>query len=261
MPASDLDLLIHAVREGGAIAKAAFGSKVETWDKSKGNPVTEVDLAVDRRLNETLTAARPDYGWLSEESSDNEERLAKRRVFIVDPIDGTLAFIKHKPEFTICAAIIEAGRPTAAAIFNPCTDELYTAAKDRGAHLNARPIRVTAREALAGCRMLVAQDVIRHPAWPEPWPPMELGKRASIAYRLALVAAGEYDAMMALSTKHEWDLAAGDLIIAEAGGTVTTHTGAPIAYNQRIPNIRSILCAGPALHRQMLDRTENIRLP
>ena len=109
--------------------------------------------------------------------------------------------------------------------------------------------------------MMVARDVIEHPAWPEPWPAMELGKRASIAYRMVLVANGAYDAMMALSSKHEWDTAAGTLIVEEAGGVVSAHTGAKLAYNQIVPNHRSIVCAGPPLHAAILARTGHIRLP
>ncbi len=263
MPAidPDLDLIVATVREAGAIARDGFASATKSWEKSKGNPVTETDLAVDLFLRERLCAARPAYGWLSEESADNTERLSKQRLFIVDPIDGTLAFIKKKPEFTICAAVIEDGAPVSAVIYNPVTEEMFAAARGAGATMNGAAIRVTGRAELEGCRMLVAQDVILHPAWPRKWPAMELGKRASIAYRMALVANGTYDGMMALSSKHEWDSASGALIVAEAGGLATLHTGAPLPYNQPTPNHRSLICAGPALHAAILERTGPIRLP
>jgi myo-inositol-1(or 4)-monophosphatase len=260
-PSEDRELLVATVREAGAIARAGYEGVSKSWEKSKGNPVTETDLAIDAFLRERLCAARADYGWLSEESADNTQRLSKARVFIVDPIDGTLAFIKRKPEFTICAAVIEAGVPVAAVIYNPLTEEMFAAAQGAGTNLNGAPVRVTSRVALEGCRMLVAQDVIKHPAWPRPWPAMEIGKRASIAYRMALVANGTYDAMMALSSKHEWDSAAGTLIVQEAGGFATTHAGAPLGYNQAVPNHRSLICAGPALHAAILERTGHIRLP
>jgi myo-inositol-1(or 4)-monophosphatase len=257
----DLDLLTHAVREGGAIAKAAFGSKPKTWEKSKGNPVTETDLAVNVRLRELLQAGRPDYGWLSEESADEPERLTRQRVFVIDPIDGTLAFIKDKPEFTICAAVVDGGRPVVAAIFNPITDQLFAAALGRGARLNGDRISVSAAAVLEGSRMLVAKDVIGHPAWPTPWPVLTAASRASIAYRMALVARGEFDSMMSLSSKYEWDIAAGDLIVREAGGRVTSHTGADLVYNQPAPRLRSVICAGPAMHEAILERTRDIKLP
>lgn len=258
---ADLDLLVAAVRDAGAIARAGFEGVSKVWEKSKGNPVTETDLAVDKFLRERLCAARADYGWLSEESADNTDRLTKARIFVVDPIDGTLAFIKRKPEFTICAAVVDAGAPVAAAIYNPLTEEMFAAARGQGATLNGAAIHVTDRAVLEGCRMLVAQDVIKHPAWPQKWPEMELGKRASIAYRMALVANGTYDAMMALSSKCEWDSAAGTLIMQEAGGLATTHAGAVLPYNQPVPHHRSLICAGPALHAAILQRTGHIKLP
>lgn len=263
MPAidPDLDLLVATVREAGAIARDGFASVTKSWEKSKGNPVTETDLAVDLFLRERLCAARADYGWLSEESADNSERLTKARVFVVDPIDGTLAFIKKKPEFTVCAAVVADGRPVSAVIYNPITEEMFAAAKGAGATLNGAPIRVTARAELEGCQMLCARDVIEHPAWPRKWPAMNLGKRASIAYRMALVANGTYDAMMALSSKHEWDSASGTLIVEEAGGLATLHSGAPLPYNQAVPHHRSLICAGPALHAAIVERTGPIRLP
>ncbi len=259
--AEDQALIVATVREAGAIARAGFEGVSKSWEKSKGNPVTETDLAVDAFLRERLCAARSDYGWLSEESADNTERLSKARVFVVDPIDGTLAFIKRKPEFTICAAVVEAGAPVAAAIYNPLTEEMFAAVRGGGATLNGAAIKVTARAELEGCRMLVAQDVIKHPAWPRPWPAMDVGKRASIAYRMALVANGTYDAMMALSSKHEWDSAAATLIVQEAGGLATLHSGAPLAYNQPVPHHRSLICAGPALHAAILERTGPLSLP
>ena len=258
---ADRDLLVAAVRDAGAIARAGFQSVSKSWEKSKGNPVTETDLAVDKFLKERLRGARSDYGWLSEETADTPERLGARRLFIVDPIDGTLSFIKRKHEFTICACVVDNGVPIAAVIYNPMTEEMFAAAQGRGATLNDAPIEVSARAELPGCRILVARDVIEHPAWPQPWPAMDVGKRASIAYRMALVANGTYDAMMALSSKYEWDTAAGALIVQEAGGLATTHTGAALPYNQPTPTHRSLVCAGPALHAAILERTAPIRLP
>jgi myo-inositol-1(or 4)-monophosphatase len=257
----DRDLLIAAVRDAGAIAREGYASVPKSWEKSKGNPVTETDIAVDRFLNERLRAARTDYGWLSEETADTPERLGSRRIFIVDPIDGTLAFIKRKAEFAVCAAVVDGGVVTSAAIYNPITEELFAAVKGGGATLNGAAIRVSDRRELEGCRMLVARDVIEHPAWPTPWPKMEIGKRASIAYRMALVANGTYDAMMALSSKYEWDTSAGALIVAEAGGFATMHNGAALPFNQAVPTHRSLICAGPAVHAAILARTGHIKLP
>lgn len=258
---ADLDLVVSALREAGEIARSGFAGAPQVWEKSKGNPVTETDIAVDRHLARVLGTARPDYGWLSEETTDQPERLSRRRLFIVDPIDGTLAFIKRKPEFVICVAVVEDGVPVVSGIFNPITDEMYTAIIGDGAFLNGSRLAVSTRDTLPGCRMLVARDVIEHKAWPEPWPAMDVGKRASIAYRMALVASGQYDCMMALSTKQEWDTAAATLVVQEAGGLVTSHAGEELLYNQSQPSHRSIVCAGPVLHKAIMARTDKIKLP
>jgi myo-inositol-1(or 4)-monophosphatase len=265
LPASehiaDRDLLVHTVREAGAIARAAFGTRPRMWEKSKGNPVTEIDLEVNVHLHERLLEARPGYGWLSEESADDDERLSKKHVFIIDPIDGTLAFIKHKPEFTICTAVVADGHPVAAVIYNPITDEMFAATLGAGATCNDQPVHVSTTAKVEGSRMLVAKDVIRHPAWPQPWPHLIAENRASVAYRMALVARGEFDSMASFSSKYEWDIAAGDLIVREAGGLCTSHTGAELIYNQQAPRLRSVICAGPAMHAAILERTHDIVLP
>lgn len=257
----DLDLIVTALRQAGEIARAGFDGAPQVWEKSKGNPVTETDIAVDRHLREALCAARPAYGWLSEETADDPARLQRQRLFIVDPIDGTLAFIKRRPEFVICVAVVEDGVPVTGGVFNPMTGEMFTAGLGDGAFLNGARLSVTGRAELPGCRMLVARDVIEHKAWPEPWPAMEVGKRASIAYRMAMVASGQYDCMMALSTKQEWDTAAATLLVQEAGGLVTSHAGERLVYNQAQPSHRSVVCAGPALHKAIMVRTDRIKLP
>ena len=173
-----------------------------------------------------MTAARPSYGWLSEESEDNETRLKAERVFIVDPIDGTYGFLKRLPHFTIVAAGADGGRPVAGAIYNPLTEEMFEAARGRGATLNGAPIHVSARAELEGASLLASRDMMAERHWTTPWPAgVTAENRASIAYRMALVAAGAFDAMISLSSKADWDLAAGDLIVREAGGRVTDAEG------------------------------------
>ena len=262
---ADLALIEQAVRGAGEIAKRYFGGEYKRWDKGKGQPVTEADLAVDKFLHETLIAARPDYGWLSEETEDDAARLVREFVFVVDPIDGTIAFLKGRPHFTICVAIVCDGRPIAGAVFNPILDECFTAIEDGGSHLNGAPIHVSVRTELEGCRMLGDRAMLEHPAWSRapntPWPAMEIETRNSIAYRMALVANGTFDAMLALSAKHDWDMAAADVILREAGGVVTTHDGAVPRYNGTQPIQPSIVAAGPALHARILERVSHIKLP
>ncbi|HXC55299.1 MAG TPA: 3'(2'),5'-bisphosphate nucleotidase CysQ [Rhizomicrobium sp.] len=269
MPAPDADdvlaLLEASVREAGKIARGFFGGSYKRWDKSKGNPVTEADLAVDKFLRETLRAARPDYGWLSEETEDDTARLAATSVFVVDPIDGTIAFMKGKPHFTICAGVVTDGVPVAGAVYNPITEECFTARSGHGALLNGAPIHVHDRGAVEGCRMLADKAMLAHAAWNtppnRPWPAMEIETRGSIAYRMVLVACGQFDAMLALSSKRDWDLAAAEIIAAEAGAVVTTHTGAALRYNRESTLKPSVVVAGPKLHAGLLERVSHINLP
>ena len=198
----DLALLTHAVRAGGDIALKYYQTDYKRWSKEGGSPVTEADLAVNSYLCETLTAARPDYGWLSEESADDEARLAKSHVFVVDPIDGTIAFLKSRPHFTICAAVVVDGRPVCGAIFNPATDEMYAARMGRGATRNGTPIHAAMRAGLEGCAMLGDRTQLTA----APWPPMHVQNRNSVAYRVALVADGSADASVSLTGKRDWDL-------------------------------------------------------
>lgn len=268
MPDPDADLLAlleRAVRAGGGIARSFYGGSYKRWDKSKGNPVTEADLAVDAFLKDTLRAARPDYAWLSEETEDDPARLTAQSVFVVDPIDGTIAFMKAKPHFTICAGVVRDGLPVAGVVYNPISEECFTARLGHGAHLNGSPIHVSNRAALEGCRMLSDKAMLAHPAWDtppnRPWPPMHVESRGSVAYRLVLVASGAFDATIALSSKRDWDLAAAQIVLNEAGGIVTAHTGAPLHYNRDTTIQPSLVAAGPGLHAAIIERVGHIVLP
>jgi myo-inositol-1(or 4)-monophosphatase len=264
-PEADLALLEEAVRDAGAIARRFYRGSYRKWSKDKGQPVTECDLAVDAFLAQRLRSARPNYGWLSEETEDDPKRLQAPLVFVVDPIDGTVAFLKGRPYFTICAATVRDGRPLAGAVYNPITGECFTAIAGEGARLNGKSIHVTQREQIEGCRMLGPKATFEHPDWsiaPKiAWPPMHVETRNSVAYRLALVACGAFDATVALSAKHDWDLAAADVIVQEAGGRVTAHTGAVLHYNDREPVQPSVVAAGPVLHAQIIERVRDLKLP
>ncbi len=249
----DLALIETAVREAGAIARGYFKGEYRHWDKGRGQPVTEADLAVDRHLHESLIGARPDYGWLSEESAESLDRRSADRTFIVDPIDGTVAFLKGRPHFSISVALAEEGRPIAAVVYNPITEEFFSANAGHGAFHNGVAIRVSGRQSIAHCRMLAPRSSFELPSRAA-WPEMHVEQRNSIAYRLALVASGEFDAMLSLTAKHDWDLAAGDLILNEAGGRFTDHRGAALRYNQAVPIQGPVVGAGLPLHGLLLDR-------
>ena len=250
MPAhDDLRLLEETVRQAGDIARRYFGGDYKRWNKEGGSPVTEADLAVNAYLRERLTEARPDYGWLSEENADDPARLAKRDLFIIDPIDGTIAFLKNRPHFTICAAVVTDGRPSCGVVFNPISDELYSAAKGGGAHRNALPIRVGSRERLEGAAMLGDRSHLAQ----APWPPMHVQNRNSVAYRLALVADGSADASVSLTAKRDWDLAAADIILEESGGCLSDATGHMLVYNRPVTKQASLVAANPALHAEIIS--------
>lgn len=260
LPIDDLELVVRTLRQAGAIAMRYFRNSVTTWKKEDGTPVSDADVAVNDHLQQALLAARPDYGWLSEETADDSTRTSRRRAWVVDPIDGTRAFLDGVAHFCHSVAVVEDGRPVAAALYNPVADELYAAAKDSGAMLNGQPIRVSDCAEIAGCRMAAFAPMFKHPAWPEPWPDMQIVQRDSVAYRLAMVASGEVDAALGLNSKQDWDLAAADLIVHEAGGLFTTHDGRPMRYNTDTTTQRSFVGAGPALHRALFARVGNVKL-
>ncbi len=250
----DLALLQEAARRGGACAMGWFANPGEVTEKSPNHPVTKADLETDALLQDFLRSARPDYGWLSEESVDDGSRLTAKRTFVVDPIDGTRAFIAGKPHFTICLAVVQAGRPISAVVYNPALDELYSAQINQGATCNGAPISCNPRESLSGARMLAHDGLFAHKGWAEPWPNMHTGSRNSMAYRMALVGAGTWDATLTLRPKSDWDLAAADLIASEAGAVITDPHGQPFRYDLQNTVNEGVICAGPALHALILER-------
>ena len=253
---SDLQLLAGAARDAGALMLSLRG-RVRVQGKADGSPVTEADLACDRLLRERLTAARPDYGWLSEETADDPARLGRRRVFLVDPLDGTTAFIRGQPWFCASLAVVEDGAPVVAAVYAPVADELYLAERGGGATLNGAPIRASEARMLAGARVTGDPDVLRPPAWP----PFCVERVNALALRLALVAAGRFDAAVALGPKREWDLAAGALIATEAGAVVTDPAGDPLRFNTPEARTPGLVACAPALLPQILQRTLIARRP
>jgi myo-inositol-1(or 4)-monophosphatase len=263
VPDPDTELLVAALHDAGVIARRYFNGTFKTFRKEAGDPVTEADLEIDAYLKERLHAARPDYGWLSEESEDDLSRLSASRTFVVDPIDGTYGFVKRRPHFTIVAAVVENGRPVSAAIYNPISDEMYEAAKGDGARKNGKPVEISSYGELAGARFLAARSLLDSAHGDAPWPEgITTESRASIAYRMALIAEGAFDAMISLSQKSDWDLAAGDLIVHEAGGCVTTAEGETLIYNRRTPPRQgSVICAPPELHRRLVERLKGHAAP
>jgi len=257
---SDLDLIKGCAQRAGELALKRRREKVKVWSKEGGSPVTNVDLEIDSLLKAELRAARPDYGWLSEETADDPSRLETRRQFVVDPIDGTVAFFKNKPWWSVCIAVVEDGRPVAGVVFAPALDELYEAQAGAGARLNGAEMHPSSACGLEGCAMIADARYLAKPDWPIPWPEMRIESRNSVALRVALVGAGAFDAAVAMSYKCDWDLAAADLIANEAGARCTDHRGQTFVYNRPKPRQRSLVCAPPVLHGLILERLAHIEL-
>jgi len=212
----DLKLIAKAVREAGAIAKQAFDNNdSKVWDKANDSPVTDADIAVNDYLAKTLQSARPDYGWLSEETKDDNSRHACPRSFVVDPIDGTRAFIDRTPNFAVSVAIIEDGKSIAGALFNPLTNEMFEASLGGGASLNGKSLSAPDANKIEGIRMVGYPRKFRRLGWPD----MSCRVANSMAYRMALVASGQADATVAFTPKSDWDLAAAQLILIDPNKT------------------------------------------
>lgn len=255
MPANDLRLLTDAALAAGNIARKFFQENPETWDKGDNQgPVTEADLAIDRMLHGELLKAQPDYGWLSEETEDSTSRLTQPRVFIVDPIDGTRAFIAGKETFAHSLAIAEDGEIVTAVVHLPMKGLTYSATKDGGAFLNGKPINASNKQDIASARVLITRPTLSPDLWPGGVPDLSPNFRPSLAYRMCLAADGSFDGMLTLRDTWEWDVAAGDLIAREAGATVTTRKNLPARFNNPKPLLAGMIAAPKLLHPQFIAR-------
>lgn len=239
----------------GRVATSFVGASAKRWDKPGGaGPVTEADLAVNDMLKTALLLARPDYGWLSEECEDGTARLSQERVFIVDPIDGTRSFTEGAKTWAHAIAVAEQGQITAAVVYLPMRGLLYTAALGRGAYLNGAPIRASGIAGFDGACVLAAKPAIADPVWRSGvCPAFKPAYRPSLAYRLGLVGQARFDAMLTLRPSWEWDIAAGALIVAEAGGTITNQRGAPLRFNAADPRLDGVVAGGQAIHAALMD--------
>lgn len=249
----DLTLLIRAAERAGEIAGQYFQRDPQIWDKGSEGPVTEADLAIDTMLRDTLLGARPDYGWLSEETEDDPARLSAETVFICDPIDGTRAFIEGQRSFAHALSVVHRGQVTAGVVCLPMRDKLYAAARGRGATLNNQTIRVTRASTPAQATFLTTKANLTPEHWPNGVPDVGRAYRPSLAYRMSLVGEGRFDGMMTFRPTWEWDIAAGALIIEEAGGQATDSRGQPLRFNGQTAQVDGILAGAPEVHRALVD--------
>jgi myo-inositol-1(or 4)-monophosphatase len=259
LPAADLgghpielrDRVAAAVREGGALALQFFRDGVKSWTKHKSSPVSEADLAVDRLLRERLLGIH-DAGWLSEETEDDPARLTRNEVWVVDPIDGTRAYLAGSPDWAVSVALVSLGRPILAALYAPVTEELFLGAAGGGATRNGASIEASAGDRLAGARFSGAKHRLEQLAALEPQI-VTVPRIPSLALRLARVASGALDGTFAAPNSHDWDLAAADLLVHEAGGMLTTLAGQALVYNQPEPVHGALVAAGRRRHALLLD--------
>ncbi len=266
MPASDAVNLTEvaarlaaSVREAGLLARSMFGTTVKNWTKGESSPVSEADIAVDRLLHERLTGTGLGFGWLSEESVDDPTRLAARYVWIVDPIDGTRAYLASQPDWAVSAALVENGRPIVGCLYAPVTDEFFVAIIGKGATRNNAPLAATRGTSLAQARVAGPKSVLERLA--KLAPPFAIMPRTrSLALRLARVAQGEYDVAIAGVDSHDWDLAAADLLVHEAGGALTAIGGGTVIYNRLVLRHEMLVAAGRDRHAALVELLGDERL-
>lgn len=243
-----LEEVVRITEEAGRIAAGRCGTDYKSWEKVPGHPVCEVDLELDAFLRERLTALDPEAGWLSEETLDDSDRIERRRLWVVDPIDGTRDFLRTRPGWCVSVALVEDRVPVLGVLAAPERNELWTAEAGKGAWRNGAPLRVSRRTELPGAR--VPTDSL-------PKPDRDLvavAKPNSIALRIAMVAAGEADLLATLRWGFEWDIAAAALIAEEAGATVTGALGQPIAFNSASGEAFGVLVATPGIHAAAVER-------
>ena len=251
-PTRDALLLRDTVREAGTLALSLFRTDLKNWTKGVSSPVSEADIAVNELISGRLRSATPHYGWLSEESVDDGQRLDKQRVWIVDPIDGTRGYLAGREDWCISVALVEGTRPLLAAVFAPASDEFFFAERGRRTLLNGRPVDATSGTAIdisriAGPKPLIERlvgssgEISPHP------------RIASLALRLCRVAHGKLDVAFAGGQSRDWDLAAADLIVQEANGKMSSLSGEAIQYNRREVTHGVLMAAGRDRHASIVE--------
>jgi myo-inositol-1(or 4)-monophosphatase len=255
LPASDAlrDAVEAVMREAGELARVTSRRPFKRWTKGEDqSPVSEGDIAVNDLLREKLPKLTPGAGWLSEETEDDPTARATAQAWIVDPIDGTRAYISGRVDWTISVALVEDGRPALAALYAPVTEEMFLALRGKGAMLNGKPMQPSAGEDMTGARIagpkryLERLEKISPAMLPQP-------KVHSLALRLTRVAHGAIDAAFASGGSHDWDLAAADLLVHEAGGVMTDLAGRALQYNRPRVTHGALVAAGPARHGALIE--------
>ncbi len=252
----ELEIAVQAAKEAGKIVMEYYRGNYDIREKSPNNPVTTADLMANHRIREIIYHTFPDDGWLSEETEDSLDRLAKSRVWVVDPIDGTEEFIAGIPEFAISIALVVEGTPVIGVLHNPATAELFYAYTGGGAFCNGTPIRCSSHRTLKQASMLVSQAEHRKGVLAGLVPLVgEIQYIGSVTYKLARLATGTGDLYVTVRPKNEWDFCAGDLILCEAGGVLWDRAGQTIRYNKkRVRQPTGLFAGNPTLVKQIINR-------
>lgn len=251
--ARDFALMVDTVREAGALGLSMFRTELRKWTKGESSPVSEADIAVNDLIERRLRGATPDYGWLSEESADDADRLARRFTWIIDPIDGTRSYLAGREDWCVCVALVEQHRPVMAAVFAPSTGEFFLAQRGQGATCNGQPVQASPGTALDFPRIAGPKPLVERLARPRR--EITLHPRiGSLALRLCWTASGRLDAAFAGGQSRDWDLAAADLIVHEANGRMSAISGDPIQYNRREVTHGLLVAAGADRHAHIVEQ-------
>ena len=248
----DRDAVIAATSEAADLAMASWREgavpDARVWEKSKGNPVSDIDMAVDGHLKQRLIAILPEAGWLSEETVDDPERLGANMVWLVDPIDGTRDYVRGRSGWCVSVALVADGQPVFAVMAAPAEGKLWVAASGEGVTCNGEPLNGSTRQDFTGSRV---------PADDLPKLDIDLvtvNKPNSIAMRMTMVACDRADLVASLRWGNEWDIAAAHLVAQEAGAMVSDALGKPIVYNKREPLDFGLICCAPGIHGAAVER-------
>jgi myo-inositol-1(or 4)-monophosphatase len=251
------------IRDAGELALGYFrqGAKTsaEVFTKPGGSPVTEADFLVDRFLKEKLEGLVPEAAWLSEETADTDARLSNGLVLIVDPIDGTRAFVNGDATWAVAVGLVANGRPILGVIHAPALKETYAAVKGHGAFRNGQPIAVSQRPAIDAEARVSGPSRLASSLQTAGMQFTLQPKIPSLALRIARVASGDLDAAFASEHAHDWDIAAADIILQEAGGVLSGLGDGPLIYN-RSDTRHGLLIAAPAqIHAQLNDAFRRLK--
>jgi myo-inositol-1(or 4)-monophosphatase len=257
--AREREVAVDAARQAGAVVRRYYGTGVAVAQKGPDSPVTKADLEANACIRELIAKAFPTDGWLSEETADSTDRLGKRRVWVVDPLDGTKEFVAHIPEFCVCVALVEDGRPIVGVSYNPVADRLYVAVRGKGTTVNERPTRVSTTASVQDAVVLASRSEDKRGEWDPFKNRVHVTLTGSVAFKLAELATGNGDATFTLTPKNEWDICAGTLLVEEAGGRATDLEGHPLVFNQPSTLRPGMIASNGVLHPGLLGLIREVR--